>query len=113
MVAVQYALGTLQVHIVFRIFTPWQIHQRLQVVQLHIIVGRILIQLIQFVCFLIEKFLDIFGPFLHTGLFQQVLLLRCTLVTHLSLQVLDLLLQEIVSLLLVNVVTCLVADVEL
>ena len=71
-----------------------------------------MIQLIQFVCFLIEEFLDVLGPFLHTGLFQQVLLLRCTLITHLSLQVLDLLLQEIVSLLLVNVVTRLVADVE-
>ena len=112
-VAVQNLLGTLQVEVVLRIFTPRQPHQRLQIGQLNVEVGRVLVHLIQLLQFLIEVLLYLLRPQLFLGLLQQVLLLGRTLVAHLGLQVLDLLLQEVVTLLFVDIVTCLVADVQL
>ena len=111
MVAVQYLLGALQIHIVLRIFAPRQVDQRLQVVQQYVEVGRVLVQLIQFLSLLVEELLNVLRPFLLFGLLQQFLLLRGTLVAHFGLQVLDLLLQEVVTLLLVNIITRLVADI--
>ena len=69
--------------------------------------------MIQLVTFFIEELLNLLGPLLLLGLLQQVFLLGRTLTRHLGLQILYLLLQEVVSLLLVNVVASLVADVQL
>ena len=113
MVAVQNLLGTLQVQVVFGVLVPRQIDQRLQISQLYVEVGRIGIHLVQLLQLLVEELLDILGPLLFAGLLQQVLLFGRTFVAHLSLQVLNLLLQEVVALLLVDIVACLVADVEL
>ena len=62
--------------------------------------------------FLVEEFLHLLRPLFVGSLLQQFLLLRCALVAHLCLQVLNLLLQEVVALLLVNVIARLVADVQ-
>ena len=112
-VAVQYLLRTAQVQVVLRIFAPGQSHQRLQVGQLHVVVGRVRVHLVQFLYLLIEELLDVLGPLLLGGLLQQLLLLGRVLVAHLGLQVLDLLLQEVVPLLFVDVVARLVANVQL
>ena len=113
MVAVQNLLCPLQVQVVLGVFAPRQSHQRLQVGQLHVEVGRVLVDLVQFLYLFIEILLDVLGPFLRLGLLEQFLLLGGALVAHLGLQVLDLLLQEVVALLLVNIVARLVADVQL
>ena len=111
-VAVQYALCALQVQVVLRVFAPGQPHQRLQVGQLYVVVGRVGVHLVQFLHLLAEVLGYLVGPFLLLGLLQQFFLLRRALVAHLCLQVLDLLLQEVVALLLVDVVARLVADVQ-
>ena len=67
-VLVQDLLRTLQVEVVFRIFIPGQVHQRLQIVQLHIEVGTLRIQIVQLVGFLIEEALHLHRPFLVAGL---------------------------------------------
>ena len=113
MVAVQNLLGTLQVHVVLGVLTPGQVHQRLQVGELYVEVWRVLVYLVQLLHLFVEVFLDVLGPVFFAGFFQQVFLFGCTLVAHLGLQVFYLLLQEVVALLFVNVVTRLVADVEL
>ena len=114
MVLVEYPLGPAQVEVVLGIFAPGQVHHRLQVVQQHIEVGALRIQVVQLVGFLVEVFGHLIRPFLVLGLLQQLGLLgRRLAVGYLRLQVLDLLLQEVVALLLVDVLARLVADVGL
>ena len=67
-VLVQDALGTLQVEVILGIFVPGQVHQRLQVVQLHVEVGTLRVQVVEFVGFLIEHLSDLHRPFFLVGL---------------------------------------------
>ena len=107
-------LRTLQVQVVLRVFAPRQADEGLQIVQLHVEIGTLWIQVVQFVGLLIEHLTHLIRPFLSLGLTQQFALLGCRLaIAHLRLQILDLLLEEVVTLLLVDVLTRLVADVGL
>lgn len=93
---------------------PRQVHERLQVGELHVVVGALGVELVQLLHLLVEVALHVVGPLLLPGLLREGFLLRCALVAaNLCLHVLDLLLQEVVALLGVEVVARLVAYVEL
>ena len=114
MIVVEYLLGTLQVQVVLSIFAPGQSYERLQIGELHVELRTLGIQVVELVGFLVEGLVHFGRPFLQGSLLQQFVFLgRRLTVSHLSLHVLDLLLEEVVTLLLVDVLTGLVADVSL
>ena len=107
-VAVEYALCTLQVEVVLGVFTPRQIDHCLQIVELNAVVGTLRIEHVELVEFLSEHLLHVFAPELCLGfLFQFLALGRSLTVAKFLLYVLDLLLQEVLTLLLVEVFACL------
>ena len=71
MVLVQDLLRTFQVQIVLRIFSPGKTYKRLQIVQLHIELRTLGIQVVQFVSLLVEYLTDLIRPVLVLGLPQQ------------------------------------------
>ena len=103
-VLVQRLFGVLQVEVVRRIDAPWQAQHRLQVVQLHAVVGRLRVRALQLVHLLQEDGLHLVAPFHRLRLlahFGYLLFLRAS--AQLVLNGLDLLLQEVFALLLVDV----------
>ena len=113
MVLVEDLLRTRQVQVVIGVFLPGQTDVGLEVVQLHVELRTLRIQVVKLVSLFVEGALNVVRPVLLTCLVQKLLLLHRLTVTHLSLHVLDLLLQEVVALLLVDILTGLVADVGL
>ena len=108
MVAVEDAFGAFQVEVVGRKFAPRQFHHRLQIVQLHTVLGTLLMQQVELVDFLAERLAHLLGPLLFLGSFDEFgPLWRTLAVAQLLLDVLDLLLQEIFALLFVDVLACL------
>ena len=80
-VVVEHALGILQVQVVVRRHAPGQVHHRLQVVVLHIVVGRLLVHPLQLRHLLAEQLLYRCSPLLRIGLLEQtvhILLARFT-----------------------------------
>ena len=114
MVAVEYALCTLQVKIVLGVLAPRQIDHCLQIVELNAVVGALWIEHVELVEFLAEHFLHVVAPELCLSLFFQLLALGRTLtVAQFLLDVLNLLLQEVFTLLFVEVFASLRAYVLL
>ena len=114
MVAVEYALCTLQVEIVLGILAPRQIDHCLQIVELNAVVGALRIEHVELVEFLSEHLLHVFAPKLCLGfLFQFLALGRTLTVAQFLLDILNLLLQEVLTLLLVEVFASLRAYVLL
>ena len=113
MVLIQNTLGTLQVQVVNGIFAPRQVYQRLQVSKLHVILRTLWIQVIQLIALLTEILGHLVLPHLVAAFGKQFVLLRRLTVTHLGLHILNLLLQEVVTLLLVDILTGLVTDISL
>ena len=113
MIAVEYLLCPLQVEVILGIFAPRQTDEGLKIAELHIEIGRLHLEAIQLLNLLVEGVLHLFRPFLTPSFFQQGSLLRRRTRANLSLQILNLLLQEIVLLLLIQVLTRLVADIGL
>ena len=111
MILIQNLLSTFKIQIVCGIFTPWQTDECLQIIQQHIKLRALRIQVVEFVCFLIKRLADVHRPFLAFCLLHQFIFLRRRFVTHLCLHILDLLLQEVVTLLLINILTGLIADI--
>ena len=114
MVLIENLLGTLQVQVILRIFAPRQTDEGLQIVQLDVELRTLRIQVVELIGLLIKDLAYLIRPLLVLCFTEQLTLLRCRLtIAHLCLQVLDLLLQEIVSLLFIDILTSLVSDVGL
>ena len=113
-VLVQDALGFLEVEVVLRVFAPGEGDKRLEISQLDIIVGRLRIQLVQFVQLSVESLVHFLAPLLVLGFLLQFLPLRTALARpEFFLDVLNLLLEEVLALLFVNVNLGLCLDVVL
>ena len=103
-VAVKDFLCTLQIEVVVCVFSPRQIHHRLQVVHLHAVLRSLRVEHVELVEFLEEHLLNVFRPLLAECLyFEVVTLRRAVAVAQFFLDVLDLLLQEVLALLFVDV----------
>ena len=112
MVLIKDLLRALQIQVVLCIFSPGQVHQCLQVIQLHTVLRSLRIEQIQFVKLFVECLMNLFRPFLVACLCLQVFSLwRTFTVTQLFLDIPDLLLQEVFTLLLIQVFTGLCTDV--
>ena len=103
-VLVKNAFRTLQVKVVLGIFIPRQIDHRLQIVHLYTVIRALRIQRVQLVQFSLESLGDLVRPFLVPCLVDQFLLVGCGVtVAQFLLDVLDLLVQEVFTLLLVKI----------
>ena len=103
-VLVKNAFRTLQVKVVLGIFIPGQIDHRLQIVHLYTVIRALRIQCVQLVQLLLKGLGNIIRPLLGLGLFYQFLLVGGGItVTQFLLDVLDLLVQEVFTLLLVKI----------
>ena len=111
MVLIEDFLRPFQVKVVFSIFFPRQADKCLQIVELHIEFRTLRIQIVQLLHFLKESLVDLSRPVFLLCLLYQFVFLRRRVISHLRLHVLNLLLQEIVTLLLVDVFACFVPDV--
>ena len=112
-VAVQYALRSVQVQVILCIFAPREVNDLLQVCQLRIVVGTVDIQLVQALHFLIENSFCLLGPFLFLCFLQQCLFLGAAfIVAQLLVDILQLLAQEVFALLIVDGMLCLVVDIQ-
>ena len=103
MFLVQNLLGIRNVNHILGIDSPRQGKQRLQIRQLHIIVGRLRVDAFQFGQFAVENLLHLRFPELFLALFLEFLDFAVLSVAQFVLNVLDLLLQEILLLLAVQV----------
>ena len=104
----------LQAQVVLGTFIPRQIHQGLEIVELGGVVWTLWVKRIEFLEFFLEGFLHILVPFLGLSLVENLFFLRTHIVAaQLFLDVLELLLQEVFTLLLVDVVLGLSSDVRL
>ncbi len=96
-------LGMLEAQVVLSVFIPRQVYHGLQVVDEDRVVGALWVDGFEFVQFLIERLGCSLVPFLVLGLFSQFFSLRILLVSPQFLAyVLELLLQEVFSLLFVE-----------
>ena len=103
-VLVKNAFRTLQVKVVLGIFIPGQIDHRLQIVHLYTVIRALRIQRVQLVQLLLKGLGNIIRPLFGLGLFYQFLLVGGGItVTQFLLDVLDLLVQEVFTLLLVKI----------
>ena len=103
-VSVQYLLGMLQIKIIFAVFVPRKIYECLHILGLNREIGALRMQPLQLSYFFFEGLGNFGRPFL-LGCFglQRFYLLLVDVSTQLLLNGLDLLLQEILSLLLVDI----------
>ena len=107
-------LGMLEAQVVLSVFIPRQVYHGLQVVDEDRVVGALWVDGFELVQFLIERLGCSLVPFLVLGLFSQFFSLRILLVSPQFLAyVLELLLQEVFSLLFVEVEACFLLDVRL
>ena len=112
-VAVQLLLGPGDVGVVASAFVPRQTDDRLQVLELHVVVGRLDVDAVQLRKLLVEDFGRLLAPMLCSSLVLEVghvflPYARLVLVAQLALYVLHLLAKEVLALLLVEVATRLV-----
>ena len=112
-ILIQNTLGTLQVQVVNGIFAPWQVYQCLQVSKLHVILRTLWIQVIQLIALLTEILGHLVLPHLVAAFGKQIVLFGRLAVAHLGLDILNLLLQEVITLLLVDILTGFVTDISL
>ena len=111
-VVIKNLLRTLQVEVVVGVFAPRKAHHRLQIVQLHAIFRTLRVEHVQLVQLFGEHLFNLVGPYFLIGLHEQFKAFRASFsVAQLLLDVLDLLLKEVFSLLLINLLTRLRADV--
>ena len=103
MVFVQHLFGIGYVDDVVRINIPRKCQQSLKVSQLHVVVRRLRVDPFQFAYFFFESFAHFASPFLVAGLFSQFFHLVILSVAQLVLNILDLLLQEIFTLLAIQI----------
>ena len=103
-ILVQRFLGISQTQIIRCINTPWQTHHGLQVVQLYAVIRRLRMHTLQLIHFFQECAFYLFIPFYGFRFFPHFLyFLLLISTTQLILNSFNLLLQEIFTLLLVNV----------
>ena len=103
-----------ETQVIYRAVIPRQIYHCLQVVDLCGIVRTLRMQGVESLEFLIEYFLYILIPIFTLGFFKNLFLLRAHVVSaELFLDVLELLLQEVFTLLFVQIILCFLADVRL
>ena len=112
-VVVENLLGALQVEIVLRVFAPGKRYERLQIGELHIELRTLGIQVVELIGFLTEHFFYFVRPVFMFSLAQEFALLHRLTITHLSLHIFNLLLEDVITLLFVDVLTGLVADIGL
>ena len=111
MVLVENLLGVGQAQVVYGVFVPRQIHQRLQIVDLNRIVGALRIDVVKLGHLLLENRLGCSVPYFVLGLFEQFLLLRTSFpFSQFSLDLLNLLFQEVFLLLFFHLVLSLSPD---
>ena len=111
MVAVEDASCPVQVEVILGVLVPRQRHKRLQIRHLHVVVGALWVEVVEFREFLFEDLLCLLRPLPCPRLLHEFLALRtAVLVAKLFLDVLYLLVQEIVALLCVEVLMSLHAD---
>ncbi len=114
MVVVEDASGPLYAQVVGGAFVPRQVHHGLQIGELNAVFRALGVEEVEFVEFLLEGLCHLVVPFLLGSLLLEFLALgRALAVAEFLLDVLDLLLQEVLSLLFIDVVACLRADVLL
>ena len=106
MIFIQGLLGILQIQIICRINPPRQTKHCLQIIQLHTIIRRLWMRTSQFSQFFQENRLYFLTPFHPIRLISHFFyFLFLTTATQFVLNGLDLLLQEIFTLLLINIFT--------
>ena len=104
MVSVQHTLCMLQVERVGRLLVPWQRDDSLEICQLYLILRGLRVIIVEALHLLLEDFPDIVFPLLLLCLSPQLLLLRRHVVTsQLLTYVPHLLLEEVLTLLLVDI----------
>ena len=110
-VLVENLLGVGQAQVVYGVFVPRQIYQRLQIVDLNRIVGALRIDVVKLGHLLLENRLGCSVPYFVLGLFEQFLLLRTSFpFSQFSLDLLNLLFQEVFLLLFFHLVLSLSPD---
>ena len=112
-VGVQTLAGCGDAGIVFRLFIPRQRHEGLEIVDLHVIVGRLVADASKFLQFAVKDFSFLSGNPCRVGFFAQALGIRTFVFAQFLADVLHLLLQEEVFLLLVQFGACAVLDIAL
>ena len=114
MVFVQNLFGMFETQVIYGAVIPRQIYHCLQVVDLCGIVRTLRMQGVESLEFLIEYFLYILIPIFALGFLKNLFLLWAHIVSaELFLDVLELLLQEVFTLLFVQIILCFLADVRL
>ena len=112
-VGVQTLAGCGDAGIVFRLFIPRQRHEGLEIVDLHVIVGRLVADASKFLQFAVKDFSFLSDNSCRVGFFAQALGIRTFVFAQFLADVLHLLLQEEVFLLLVQFGACAVLDIAL
>ena len=112
-VLVEHAARSLDVELVFRKFAPGQRGYSLEIIELHVVVGVLRRDAVEFVDFLVEQGAHLFGEVFLGKFLAQFLCVLVLALAQFVLDILDLLLQEIFLLLLVEFLAGLVLNVAL